>query len=50
MSNNVSIQVKYGLGDKMLDIIGCCVLTKYLNYTPHVTCRNDKQGGGRGKK
>lgn len=43
MNNNVSIQVKYGLGDKMLDIIGCCVLTKYLNYKPHVTFRNDMQ-------
>lgn len=40
-NNNVSIILKNGLGDKLLDLIGFFVLCKYLNYKPNVTFFNN---------
>ena len=40
MNNDVSITLVNGLGDKLLDMVGLCILCKYLNYTPKVTFCN----------
>jgi len=41
MENSVSIILNNGLGDKLLDLIGFCVLCKYLNYNPTIKFKND---------
>jgi hypothetical protein len=41
-NNNVSIRLKNGLGDKLLDLIGFFVLSKYLNYKPNVIFENNQ--------
>jgi hypothetical protein len=33
---NCSIVLTNGLGDKLLDLIGFCIICKYLNYNPNV--------------
>jgi hypothetical protein len=38
---NVSIKLSNGLGDKFLDLIGFCIICKYLNYNPHIIFSND---------
>jgi hypothetical protein len=42
MNNNVNIRLLNGLGDKLLDLIGFCVLCNHLNYNPHITFCNDR--------
>jgi hypothetical protein len=39
----VKIQLNNGLGDKLLDLIGFCVICKYLNYKPVVNFQNNGQ-------
>jgi hypothetical protein len=36
----VSITLRNGLGDKLLDLIGFFIICKYLNYTPYVSFDN----------
>jgi len=41
MNNNVNITLINGLGDKLLDLIGFYILSKYLNYNPNIIFNND---------
>lgn len=43
--NNAVLKVYNGLGDKMLDIIGFCIICKYMNYSPHIILNNETQWG-----
>lgn len=43
MNNSASIRLHNGLGDKLLDLTGFCVLCKYLGYNPHASFSNDGQ-------
>jgi hypothetical protein len=41
MDNNAFINLKNGLGDKIMDLIGFCVICEYLNYKPHINFNNN---------
>ena len=43
--NGAGIEVRNGLGDKCLDIIGFCVFCKYMNYIPYVKLINNAHWG-----
>ena len=43
MNNSVSIKLFHGLGDKFLDLLGFCIICKFLNYNPNVSFTDNEQ-------
>ena len=43
--SKANIEALNGLGDKIIDIVGFCLICKYMNYIPHIKFNNNVHWG-----